>query len=78
MSLAHTSGKPSKTWKADGISLRFLITYCRTVNLEMSQIAPGCRPELETLIFAAWSEVHVEGIAREANRDRIVGCHVDS
>src|ERR1700722_13912350 len=57
---------------------RLSITYCRTVNLEMSQIAHGCRPELETLIFAGWIEVHVEGIARKANRDREVGRHIDS
>jgi hypothetical protein len=44
----------------------------------MSQIAHGCRPALETLISAGWIEVHVERIAREANRDRVVGRYIDS
>src|SRR5580700_6523728 len=78
MSLADTSDKPCKTWKADGISPAVLNHLCRTVNAEMSQIAHGCRPELETLISAGWIEVHVERIAREANRDRVIGRHVDS
>ena len=46
----------------------------------MSQIAHGSRLELEleTLISAGWIEVHVERIAREANRDRVIGRHIDS
>ena len=46
----------------------------------MSQIAHGSRLELEleTLISAGWIEVHVERIAREANRDRVVGRYIDS
>src|ERR1700684_1333077 len=59
---------------------RFLIIYCSMGKRRNESDRPrlSAKAELETLISAGWIEVHVERIAREANRDRVIGRNIDS